>query len=172
MSEPMSVYDRLMATDEIDLTSLCPIRKIVTIKGQKLLLCEADGEAVRMYKNLSMRAAKYGADGKVESIEGLADVETQLVGDCLFTMTTQGEPDKKVGLVFAKKLNNRILKPLFEFVKKVSEIEDDQETVEFLEKRIQSDTEKIKKLKKDNPLKNGQTTTPDSLSSVDSLSGR
>lgn len=163
-----SVYDRLMAADEIDLTSLCPIRKVVTIKGVKYLLCEADGEAVRMYKNLSMRAARYNEEGKVQSIEGLADVETQLVGDCLFTITKDGDPDKKVGLVFAKKLNNRILKPLFEFIKKVSEIDEEQETIPFLEKRIEQDTKKIETLRKDNPLKNGQSTTVPSSSSADS----
>ncbi len=163
----MNILDRLLKEDEIDLTSLVPIRKVVTINGIKYLLCEADGEAVRMYKNLSMRAARYNEEGKLQSIEGLADVETQLVGDCLFTMNSNREPDKKVGLAFAKKMGNRILKPMFEFVKKVSEIDEEQETIEFLEKRIESDTKKIKKLREENSLKNGQSHTASTTSSAD-----
>lgn len=150
-------FDEMFAKEEIDFSSLIPIRKPLKIGNEKYLLCEADGEAVRVYKNLSMKAARFGSEGKLESLDGVADVETQLVGDCVYDILPNGERGRKQGVQFAKKLDNRILKPLFDYIKKISEIDEDVETKEFLEKRIKEDTEKLEKLEKENPLKNGQT---------------
>lgn len=167
----MSVkIDELLNADDVDLQSLVPFRKRLTINGRRLILCEADGEAARQHKNLSMRAAKFGPDGKLSSLEGIADVETQLVADCLFFANDNNEPGQKVGLPFAKSLPYRLVKPMYELIKKVSDLSEEEENEEFLEKRIKADTDKLAKLREDNHkslVGNGQTSTTNTSQSVE-----
>lgn len=116
----------------------------VNIDKRKYILIEANGEAVIKWRNSLLKATKLGANGRPTSLEGIADSEPYLVSLCLFyadadgklPLDKDGEPDPKflVPVQKIRKWPNRIQKTLFDTVKDISQL-NDEETVESLEKQ-------------------------------------
>lgn len=93
---------------------------IVTPDGRHLTLKEATGKAVTEYRNASMAASRFGPDGRVQSIVGLASVEAALVAACLWDDKGKNLHPSVVG-----SWPSRVQKKLFETVKEISGLNED-----------------------------------------------
>ena len=109
-----------------------PTRLPVKIDGVEYTLQEANGKAACIYRNTMLKCSKLGPSGKVSSVEGLADVEPLLVSLCLFDSA-----NNPVSLEKVLSWPSRIIKPLFENAKQISELEEEDEDKA---KNEQSDT--------------------------------
>ncbi len=103
----------------------------VTIGKHELMLREASGDATIKWRNAQMRCAKMTNDGKLASVDGLADTESLLISFCL--VDKQG---RQVSKDFVRGLKPRIQKRLFETIKKISDLEETEMTDEQLEEEI------------------------------------
>ncbi len=135
----------------------------VKIGKEDYILREASESAVCKYRNALLKATKLGPDGKLASIDGMADVEPLLVSLCLYEKYDH-KGEKKERLVNIQKIlawKSSIVKDLFANCKKISEIDDD-ETAESLNKQMEELKEKMEKLKeKEDKVKNESEPTAD-----------
>lgn len=122
-----------------------PVSFPVTISDKKYILKEASEDAFTAYRNVSQKAMKL-MDGHLVS-DGGQEADTVLVQRCLFEILDTGVhvPTK---LDFVRGLPRRITKPLYSKIRQMSGFDEDEETVEFLTKRIEQDTKKLDILKK------------------------
>ena len=104
-------------TETLIFNDLTPIEIPVSIEGVEYTLREASGDAACKYRN-AMMACMQLADGKPVSLRGLADVEPLLVSLCLFVTET----NKLVPLHVIKTWPSRVITPLFEKAKEISEL--------------------------------------------------
>lgn len=160
----LNVADEMLFND-IEIISV-PIQ----IKGIKYKLVEASAEVAAKYRNKAMSGTTF-SDGRPTGVSGLGDLQILLVSLCLYQVTVKGveEALSPVSEEFVKKLPDRILKPIFERAKLISELnEGGDETIADLEKQISDLTKKLEQLKsKDATLKNELTPTePQSKSPV------
>lgn len=134
-----------------DFDDLQPVSMPVKYQNKQLVVREAVGGAVVSYRNAAMRSARM-EDAKVVGINGLADSEPILVAACLFeihpTVIVNGTPmEKPVTVDFVKKMPYRMMKTLYDWIKKVSDI-DEGETEETLLKQKTEIDKKLEKLRK------------------------
>ncbi len=128
---------------------------IVTKDGTKehFIIREADGEIARQYRNKLQAAHKY-VNGKLAAINGLGDLETFLVRECLFKANenrTFREDDRgrllRVTEDFVKfQVPAKALKKIFEKAKEISQL-DEAVTAEQLEKTITVMQERLNDLR-------------------------
>jgi hypothetical protein len=134
--------------------------KPVRIGDKRYILREASGEAGRIYKNAVQAAIKYGEDGEISSITGMADTRTLLLSHCLIEADSQTlqpvyiERDGKslpkfVHLTIIRSWPTRISEPMVEWVKTVSELSE-PDTVENIDKQIKALQKRKAKLLKSN----------------------
>lgn len=137
----------------LDFSLINPVELPVIVGDKKYILREASGDAACKYRNNLLKSTKMSPDGKVQSVEGLADIEPFLVSLCLFEVTEKG--DKPVALHTIRSWPNRVQKALFEEAKRISYL-DDIETVESLNKQIDELTKRRDALavSKEDPSKN------------------
>lgn len=119
---------------DFDFNDLSPQETPVTYLGKSYILREASEGAACQYRNAILRSTKLGADGKPTSIEGLADAEPILISQCLYAAdkdggirtTPNGDPDPKslVPLYTVRSWPSRAVKPMFNWVKRVSDLEE------------------------------------------------
>lgn len=164
-------------TDVMSFDDLTPIEVPVQIRGEKYVLCEATGEAAARFRNHAMACTTFGPDGKPTGVKGLGDLQILLVSLCLYKVVAKGSVTtlERVSTAFVQNLSERIVKPLFERAKAISELgEDADESVAAIEKQIAELQVKLEEArKKEEALKNEQSSTEDvsnSLLSSDSLS--
>ncbi len=162
---------------------LTPREEAVKIGKDWYLLREASEWAACAYRNEGMKGARF-EDGKLRSVDGVANVEPLLVHLCLFfavgdppdgtngsngTLKVAMEPTRgdplNVPLKTVRSWPSRIVKPLFDRAKQLSELEED-ESEEFIKEQIKVYTEKLEKInetkaKKETALKNGHGSTTD-----------
>ena len=152
-----------VVTDAMIFNDLTPIQVPIEIRNEKYVLCEATGEAAAKYRNHAMSCTTFNANGKPTGVKGLGDLQIILVSLCLYKSIVKGPVTtlERVGLDFVKDLPERIVKPLFERAKAISELgEDTDESVGSLEKQIELLEKKLEEAKeKEAMLKNEQPST-------------
>lgn len=123
------------------------------IGSKQYVLKEATEDAYTAYRNVSMRAMRL-VDGNTTVSEGGSEADTLLVQRCLFEIMGEGK-EVPVKLDFVRGLSRKTTSKLYAKVRAISGMDEDEETKEFLEKRVKRDTEKLAKLAKDEtPVKN------------------
>jgi hypothetical protein len=114
-----------MPDDLFDLGDLEPKSVSYKIGGKPYQLREASSAAAAKFRNASISGAKL-ADGKIVGIGNVGDVEPLLVSLCLFQLGTDGVW-ATVPLDTIKSWPARIVKPLFEMAKEISQLDDARE---------------------------------------------
>jgi hypothetical protein len=117
---------------EMKFDSLTPIEVAVEIEGKAYTLREASGDAACKYRNAQLERVEMGPEGKPSRFHGLADLEPLLVSLCLFN----DENGKQVNINTIRSWPSRILKPLFDKAKEISELGEEEETIEDLQKKL------------------------------------
>jgi hypothetical protein len=109
--------------DPFDFSDIVPAEVPVSYGGRHFILREASGDAAARYRNALLKSTKL-TDGKVSSMEGMADVEPLLVSLCLWEINPAGAGVKEgpVSLGFIRSMPARIVKALFEKVKVMSDL--------------------------------------------------
>ncbi len=120
----------------------------VVIGGENYVLKEATGEVAKQYRNSALRSVRLGSTGKAETVigDGLAIAEPLLVSLCLFKVKTLADNSVKhlpVKLDTVLSWPNRVIKPLFNKVKEISDLGESEETLKELRKEKQSIQDKI-----------------------------
>lgn len=115
----------------------------VTIDGVDYVLREANSDVGARYKTACIRGAKF-QEGKPTTVDNLGDVEPLLVAGCLFKVTPTGE--EKVTEAWVRTLPNRVVKPMFDWAKENSDLNNQVDTVESLNKDIAKLQEKLARL--------------------------
>lgn len=109
----------------LDFTDLAPVEVPVSIKAKDdHLLVEATEDVACKYRNATLKAAKM-EDAKIIGMDGLSDAEPILVAGCLLKMPGRTPVDVK----YVRSLGAKIVKPLFECAKEISDL-DEKETKE------------------------------------------
>jgi len=105
-----------------------------TIGEENYTLKEASGAVIVQYDNARYSKTRL-TGGKVSGLGNMGDLDPLLVSLCLFL----GDATVPVPLTVIKNWPSRIVKALAEKVKEISglEIEDEEETIKDLEKRIE-----------------------------------
>lgn len=106
-----------MTFDEIELISI-PVR----IGGEDFVLREATAEAAGKYHDAIIKSTRM-SDGKITGSDGLGGVEPLLVSLCLFRAAKSGRQEEAVSLIEVRSWPTRVVKPLFERVKEISELD-------------------------------------------------
>jgi len=132
-----------LQTDELRFDDLTPTEVPVYLAGKSYILREASGDAACKYRNAMLACTRLGPDGKPSSIQGMADIEPLLVSMCLYNAE---EGDKSFGkcvpLNIIRSWPSRVQKSLYDKVKEISEIgEEDEEGEEEPAKNELKDTE-------------------------------
>lgn len=119
----------------LEFDDLTERREPVRIGKTWYLLIEATGDAVRQWRNARLKASKL-EDGKLVSMEGLADIEPLLVSLCLYNLdqTTATPTQPPHDIVFkgqvAKEVVGawpaRVQTALYERIKKISDLLDEE----------------------------------------------
>lgn len=133
---------------ELDFLSLSsPIEvPVKNLFGKNYVLREASGDVACRFQNKRAKCMRFGTDGKTASIDNIADVDPELLSMCLFGENdkTPNLYDKPVSLPTIRAWPSRIVKKLVEKAKEISELEDTEETVVELEKKLEAAREKAK----------------------------
>lgn len=110
----------------------------VTVKGKHYVLKEASGKAATEYRNALMACITLGPEGKAQKLVNLASVEPLLVSSCLFY--GEGWDKQKKGKNVPKDViqswPSRVQKKLFETVKDISDIAEESNEKQLLERAL------------------------------------
>lgn len=126
--------------------------EIKNLNGKDYRLREASGDVVCKFQNKRAKCMKFGTDGKTASVENIADIDPELVSMCMFGEGKPGEFTINVPVATVRSWSARILKQLVDKVKKISDMEELEESVAELEKKLEAAREKAKD--KEQELKN------------------
>ncbi len=146
-------------SDELNFDDLTPIEIPVSVAGKKYVMREADEETAALFNNARMRGTRL-EDGKVVGLPtDMAGVQSLLVSRCLFIVDKEGVPTRQyVKRTTVNSWPARVVKPLFEKAKEISELDED-ETVEMLVKQRAELTERIVKLQEEAAKNEPEDTT-------------
>lgn len=112
---------------------LSVIEEPITLKqkdGSKkeFILREGSEDTIRQYRNIVLNGMTIGPDGKPSKIQGMADLDGFIVSQCLFECNGEGEALKKpVGINLVRSWPRRVVKPLAERAKEISDIDQESE---------------------------------------------
>lgn len=137
-------------SEELNFADITPIELPVTIGEKKYVLREADEETAAIFSNARLKGVQLD-DGKVTGLpEDLAGVQSLLVSRCLFPYNVDGKAaNTPVPRDVVKSWPSRIVKPLFEKAKEISELDEGEETLEGLLKQQEDTKKKIDKMKEE-----------------------
>lgn len=144
---------------ELNFEDLEPRQEEVPIDGKKYLLKEASGDAACKWRNALLKATKLSPDGKVATMDGMADTEPLLVSMCLFEMGDNGGL-KVVSLNKVRNWPHRVQRALFERAKEISELHEAGDSIEALEKQVEVLQERISKLKAEKAADEAEESDP------------
>jgi len=129
---------------QFDFDNLEVIKFPVKYRGNWYVGIEANGETGQRYHNANFAAVRALREGQAGEDKGLADVELMLVGRCLYTASQVepnqgeffewgGEPiwleiDKAVGREVVKSWPVRVIKPLYQKLKEISQLSESENT--------------------------------------------
>src|SRR5215475_1087381 len=120
----------------------------VKIGTTHYVLREADENAARVFRNAAVRGAKMN-DGKVVGIDGVGDIQSLLLSLCLFEKLPTGEPKNiPVLLQVVRSWPSRIVKPLFDKAKEISQLDEKPATVDSVKKQIADLTMQLQALER------------------------
>lgn len=123
----------------------------VEIDDKKYALIEATGQVGVDYQNAATAAFTFGDTGQAKSVNGLANLQILLVGQCLYGINPDNGKTFKnpVGEKFvSEELPARVLKQLFEKAKEISHLDED-DSVDALKKQRDKLEERIAKKEND-----------------------
>lgn len=149
----------------------------VKIGANRYILQEANGDVVVQHRNAVLAYTRYNDQGGIASISGIASAEPLLISKCLYTTmpVDKDKPDgpvvksKLAGLEFVNNLRHRTMKKLFNRIKEISDMNDD-ESVESLTNQRDELNKKIAAVKEtEEKLKNSQCGTTGGSSSGSDL---
>lgn len=134
--------------------SLEPRYTKFSVGKEEFVLREASEEAYTSYKNLTMRSMRFsgveGGEKKAQMIGG-AEADTQLISKCLFRLKKNGDQviEDPVPFEVISAMPRRTTSRMYQWIRMNSGMEEEVETIEFLEKRIKSDQDKLAVLRGD-----------------------
>jgi hypothetical protein len=117
------MFEKMIFDDE-------PIEIPVSVRRKEYVLCEATEGASIIWRNATMAAAVLGESGKPIGVKNLAETDSLLLSLCMVT----AEDRKMVSLATIRGWGSRVVKPLAEKAKEISDLR--EETVEQLGKRL------------------------------------
>lgn len=134
-------------SEELNYDDLTLVEIPVTIGGKKYVLREADEETAEMFQNAQIKGARV-QDGEMISLPtDVAGVQSLLVSRCLYQCDDDGKLFRQsVSRDIVKKWPSRVVKPLFEKAKEISELNEgvDLESLEKQRRQIDKQIAKIK----------------------------
>lgn len=145
MSEELGNFDSLELKE-----------KGFTIGDKRYVVVEADANAAREFRNTTMIGTQMKGR-KVTKLGTIADAPIKLVSCCLFEDDGSGRkrvPTSKLGT-----WPERIVKPIFEWIKEISDLEEDDDLVSLKEQREEINERIIELQAGENPAKNGPEDT-------------
>lgn len=113
-------------SDEFNFDDLQIKEKPVTIQGVNYVLREANGDAACKYRNALLGQVELGSDGVPKKLGKVADVEPMLVSLCISKVQGEGKPIATVNEQDVRRWPNRVIKPMFEWIKKNSDLEEEE----------------------------------------------
>ena len=119
-------------TNEWDLGTVKEI--ILKIGETRYVLVEVSEETSRLYRNELMKRTKMGSNGKPAEFNNIADLDSQLLSQCLFSLSENGER-KPVSLADVRKLTTRHTQNLLKKLREISEM-DLEQTPEGIDQQI------------------------------------
>lgn len=126
-----------------------------SIGKRSFVLKECSESAYTAYRNsINKSVRRSNEDTKLIYQDGGQEADTLLIQRCLYEII--GEKQHPVTLTFVEELTRRISSKLYDKIREISGMDDETETLEFLEKRIESDKKKLADLNegKDTAAKN------------------
>lgn len=120
--------------------TLEPQSKIINVGGKpKYVVFEASEGAATKYRNAAARSAVM-TDGKVTGVQGIGEIQPLLVSECIYELkdgkvTTLADgvtpdPRSKIPLATVKFWSAKTVKPLFNWIKEVSQLDEPTESPE------------------------------------------
>lgn len=149
--------------------SVEPTEVQVSIGEDEYILREADEGATSTYKDAKLRAVKFANEGdslKVVGSEGDSETRSLLVSLCLFKVCKDNKEEmERVSQDEVKAMKPDIVRRLFDRIKLISQIEENQETEEAIESQISELQTKLERLRtSEDRSKNSQPdSTPSSV---------
>lgn len=141
-----------MVFDDLDLREV-----EVVIKNVNYILREADGATAAKYRSAAVQGSRFSQKTKDVLVgPGIGDVELVLLSGCLLFK----ENGRRVPEGTIRAWPSRIITQLFNRAKQISELEEDDDTIESLEAKISELQEKLSRLRED-ALGNAQSSTMD-----------
>jgi hypothetical protein len=137
-----------------------PVVVPVIIAGEKFEIREANGDAACHYRNAILDRTTMGPDGRPTAMKNLADVEPILVSLCLYHAEGP-QAGKRVHIDHVRnQFKPKTITGLAVKIKEISELDNEEETIESIDKEIARLEERKKKLIEDQDrLKNAQKST-------------
>lgn len=126
-----------------------------SIGKRSFVLKECSEAAYTAYRNSINRSVRRSnEDTKLVYQDGGQEADTLLIQRCLYEVV--GEKQVPVTLVFVEELPRKISSKLYDKIREISGMDDEEETIALLEKRIESDKKKLADLNegKDTVAKN------------------
>lgn len=127
----------------------------------QLVLHEASEAAHNAYKAVTVKAmrvsARENSDERKASFDGGQEADAVLVSKCLFKVV--GGSLQPVDLNFVLGIPRRITKRLYAKVRQMSAMDEDEETIEFLTSRVESDRRKIAAIREHGPMGKSERST-------------
>lgn len=146
--------------ESFDFDSLELIEFPFTVGGVKYVLREADEEAATEFRNARLKGATLKDGEAVGLPDDIAGVQSLLLSRCTFRCDEEGKPfSSPVSRDGIKKWPSRIVKPLFEKVKEISELNEDEGTLKDLLKQRKELDERIAEMQEEDAAKNEQSDT-------------
>lgn len=179
MSALNSLTNRFNDFSNLSFESLTLIQIPIPIEDKAYILVEADTDARVAYQNINARAARFNSEGTLSGVDGIANVEPQLVAMCLYYAdpSTADINDKSTFKLRLDKNNNvdkqfrvpesvikkwpgRITGKLYDTIKDISELTEN-ETEEGITKQIEKLNKRLEKVRANKilPKKEQEDTT-------------
>ena len=144
------------SSDEMVFDEIKPKLQPVRIGKVKYALKPADAGVAITFRNAQMAAIRFKgnsiANFTPEKLEGVADLEAILVQMCLFQVTTNNNNEENLRPVsdrFVRALPPKTLHTLFIRAKEISDLLEEEQTVEALKSTREKIDKQIESLEKD-----------------------
>ena len=115
----------------------------VDYRGKKYVLKQATGDAAAKWRNAVAKCAKFGKDGSPAGVVGIGDTEPFLVSLCLFHTVPVDSPVTEQEV---RGFASPFLRQLFDRAKKISSLNEVEQSLDGLKKQREELDARIKEL--------------------------